>query len=463
MKLSVIGTGYVGLVSAACFAELGYTVIGADIDEAKIKMLKDGQIPIYEPGLQEIVEKNMARGRLRFTTDLKEAIEFADIVFGAVGTPPDLDHRADLTAVKAIAKAFGSYINGYKIFVNKSTVPVGTGEICHGIIEAEITKRGVSHEFDVVSNPEFLREGAAVKDTLNPERIIIGCDGLRAKSYMEKVYRPITRIGHPILFSDIRTAELIKYAANSFLATKISFINEIANFCEKTGADVMQVAKGIGMDQRIGSRFLHAGIGYGGSCFPKDVQALIQKGKEFGFDFKLLQAAEDVNYFQKERLFEKLRQYIPSLEGKTIAVWGLAFKPRTDDMRDAPSVRIIKRIQAEGAKVQAYDPVATQNAKKLLAGVNLKYATSAMEAVQGADALLVLTEWDEFRTTDFREIKKQMKGDYIFDGRNIFEPEEVRSAGLFYEGIGRGYSAQPTTNVKPKLKMKKINRSKAKV
>jgi len=438
---------------------MGYDVMGADIDLAKIAMLKNGEIPIYEPGLQEIVGKNVARGRLSFTTDLKEAIEFADIVFGAVGTPPDLDHRADLTAVKAIAKAFGTYINGYKIFVNKSTVPVGTGELCREIIESEIGKRSIPHEFDVVSNPEFLREGAAVKDTLNPERIIIGCASSRSKSHMERVYRPITRVGHPILFSDIRTAELIKYAANSFLATKISFINEIANFCEKTGADVMQVAKGIGMDQRIGSRFLHAGIGYGGSCFPKDVQALIQKGKEFGFDFKLLQAAEDVNYFQKERLFEKLRQYIPSLEGKTIAIWGLAFKPRTDDMRDAPSVRIIKRIQAEGAKVQAFDPVAIQNAKKLFAGVNLEYCTSAMEAVKGADALLVLTEWDEFRTTDFREIKKQMKGDYIFDGRNIFEPEEVRSAGLFYEGIGRGYSAGPEVKIKQTLKIKKSAQS----
>ncbi|MBU1934801.1 UDP-glucose/GDP-mannose dehydrogenase family protein, partial [Patescibacteria group bacterium] len=367
----------------------------------------------------------------------KKGVEFADIVFSAVGTPSDKDHKADLGAVKTVAKSFGEYLNGYKIFVNKSTVPVGTGEICRQIIQNEIDKGGGREEFDIVSNPEFLREGAAIKDTLNPDRIIVGVESKKAEDVITKLYRPITRAGRPIVITDIKTAEMIKYAANSFLATKISFINEMANFCEKVGADVSQVAKGIGLDNRIGPRFLHAGIGYGGSCFPKDVQILIQKGKEQSFDFKILQAVEEVNNRQKELIFEKLHDHMPNLEGKTVAVWGLAFKPRTDDMRDAPSIKIIKRIQAEGALVKAFDPVSMETAKRNFADVNLTYCESALEAVKDADALLVLTEWDEFRTVNLSELKLAMRGDYIFDGRNIYESDEVITAGFKYEGIGR--------------------------
>jgi len=455
MKIAVIGTGYVGLVSATCFAELGYDVIGVDIDADKIAKLQNAVLPIYAPGLSELVDKNLKEGRLLFTTDIQTAIEASEVVFSAVGTPPDKDHKADMSAVMKVAQDFGKHLNGYKLLVNKSTVPTGTGEECKRVIQDELNKRGVDYDFDIVSNPEFLREGAAVKDTLNPDRIVIGTESDRAKEIMEKIYRPITRSGRPIVNCDLKTAEMIKYAANSFLATKISFINEIANFCEKTGADVMQVAKGIGMDSRIGSRFLHAGIGYGGSCFPKDVQALIQNGKEYNFDFKLLNAVEEVNYFQKERIFEKLHGHIPSLEGKTIAIWGLAFKPRTDDMRDAPSIRIIKRIQAEGAKVKAFDPVAMDAARKNFANVNLEYSGSAMEAAKDADALLVLTEWDEFRTVDFKELKEVMKGDYVFDGRNIYEPKEVRASGLYYEGIGRQMESHESLKPELKLTLKK--------
>jgi len=438
MKIAVVGTGYVGLVSGTCFSELGYQVMCIDINQEKIDNLKQGIIPIYEPGLEELVKRNIQEGRLHFSTNTKEGIEFADILFSAVGTPPDKDHRADLNAVKAVAREFGRHINEYKIFVNKSTVPVGTGAMCKQLIQSEIDQRGIDVSFDIASNPEFLREGAAVKDTLNPDRIVVGVESEQVKEAMKRLYRPIVRAGKPLVTTDIKTAEMIKYAANSFLATKISFINEIANFCEKCGADVSKVAKGIGLDNRIGPRFLHAGIGYGGSCFPKDVQALIQKGKEYSFDFKILQAVEEVNHFQKERIFEKLYNHIPNLEGKTIAVWGLSFKPRTDDMRDAPSIRIIKRIQAEGAKVRAFDPVAIKTAKHNFAEVNLTYCKSAMEAAEGADALLVLTEWDEFRTIDFTKLKDIMRGNILFDGRNIYEQEEVRAEGFYYEGMGRG-------------------------
>ncbi|MBN2087497.1 UDP-glucose/GDP-mannose dehydrogenase family protein [Candidatus Peregrinibacteria bacterium] len=450
MHITVIGTGYVGLVSAVCFAEMGYEVMGIDICDKKIAQLNNGEVPIYEPGLEDLIKKN--KSRLKFTTNIQKGIEFGDIIFSAVGTPPDKDHKADLSAVKAVAKSFGESTNGYKIFVNKSTVPVGTGEICKKIIQNEVDRRGVNAEFDIVSNPEFLREGAAIKDTLNPDRIVVGTESKRAEEFMIKLYRPITRTGSPVVNTNIKTAEMIKYAANSFLATKISFINEIANFCEKTGADVTQVARGIGLDKRIGSRFLHAGIGYGGSCFPKDVRALIQKGKEFSFDFKILQAVVDVNDRQKERIFEKLHSHIPNLEGKTIAVWGLAFKPRTDDMRDAPSIRIVKRMQAEGAKVKAFDPVSMKVAKGSFANVNLVYTKNAMDAAKDADALLVLTEWDEFRTVDLNELNRVMRGNYLFDGRNIFEPEEAISAGFNYVGIGRAVKrVESSSNIKVKI------------
>ncbi|MFH1410423.1 MAG: UDP-glucose/GDP-mannose dehydrogenase family protein, partial [Patescibacteria group bacterium] len=352
MKITVVGTGYVGLVTGTCFAEMGFDVMGVDIDRQKIDNLKNGIMPIYEPGLEEMVRHNQREGRLHFSSDIRKGVEFADVLFSAVGTPPDKDHKADLQYVRQVAKSFGENVSGHKIFVNKSTVPVGTGSECKKIIQAEIDKRGSDATFDIVSNPEFLREGAAIKDTMNPERIVVGVENDRARTVMEKIYRPLTRTGRPLLFTDIKSAEVIKYAANSFLAVKISFINEMANFCERSGADIRTVAKGIGMDSRIGSRFLHAGIGYGGSCFPKDVQALIQKGKEYNYDFKILEAAEQVNDRQKELIFEKLHRHFPDMEGKTIAIWGLAFKPRTDDMRDAPSIKVIKRIQAEGGIVR---------------------------------------------------------------------------------------------------------------
>ena len=437
MKITVIGTGYVGLVTGTCFAETGFEVMCIDVDEDKIKKLKKGIIPIYEPGLQELVKRNMKENRLSFSTDIKEGILFGSVIFSAVGTPPDKDHRADLQYVKQVARSFGEHTNNYKVFVNKSTVPVGTGDLCKAIIQQELMRRDSDATFDIVSNPEFLREGAAIKDTLNPDRIVIGVESECAKKIMKKIYHPITRAGRPLIATDIKTAEMIKYAANSFLATKISFINEMANFCEKVGADVTKIAKGIGLDTRIGSRFLHAGIGYGGSCFPKDVQAIIQKGKEYSYDFKILQSVEEVNERQKKRIFEKLHEHIPNLEGKTIAIWGLAFKPKTDDMRDAPSIRIIKKIQAEGAFVKAFDPVAMQTAKRNFANVNLKYCKSALEAAKDADALLVLTEWDEFRTMDFEKLISVMRGNYLFDGRNIYEPDEVIAAGFKYEGMGR--------------------------
>ncbi|MBU1016390.1 UDP-glucose/GDP-mannose dehydrogenase family protein [Patescibacteria group bacterium] len=461
MKITVVGTGYVGLVTGTCFAEMGFDVMGVDIDRQKIDNLKNGIMPIYEPGLEEMVRHNQREGRLHFSSDIRKGVEFADVLFSAVGTPPDKDHKADLQYVRQVAKSFGENVSGHKIFVNKSTVPVGTGSECKKIIQAEIDKRGSDATFDIVSNPEFLREGAAIKDTMNPERIVVGVENDRARTVMEKIYRPLTRTGRPLLFTDIKSAEVIKYAANSFLAVKISFINEMANFCERSGADIRTVAKGIGMDSRIGSRFLHAGIGYGGSCFPKDVQALIQKGKEYNYDFRILEAAEQVNERQKELIFEKLHRHFPDMEGKTIAVWGLAFKPRTDDMRDAPSIKVIKRIQAEGGIVRTFDPVAMENARRNFASVNLNYCKSAFDAASGADVILVLTEWDEFRTVDLKELKSLMKGNLLLDGRNIYDPKDAHEAGFIYEGIGIGLpvSAGPSGNAikisGPKIKEKK--------
>ncbi len=345
MKITIIGTGYVGLTTGTCFAETGNEVLCIDIDAHKIENLKKGIIPIYEPGLAELVERNIAEGRLSFSTNSAEGIAFGEVIFSAVGTPPDKDHRADLQFVRAVAQDFGRFCEGDKIFVNKSTVPVGTGEICEDIIRAEFAKRGVSHLVSVVSNPEFLREGAAIKDTLNPSRIVIGTEDEKARKKMAKLYAPFTRANAPLLLVKRRSAEIIKYASNSFLATKISFINEVANFAEKTGGDILEIAKGMGMDNRIGGRFLHAGIGYGGSCFPKDVSALIESGKDFGAEFEILKSVEKVNDTQKKKLFHLLHEKIPRLEDKTIAVLGLSFKPRTDDMRDAPSIKIIKKLQ----------------------------------------------------------------------------------------------------------------------
>lgn len=433
MKITVIGTGYVGLVTGTCFAELGNEVFCLDIDQNKIDNLKNGKIPIYEPGLEELVLRNQKEGRLHFSTDIKAGIEVAEIIFSAVGTPPDKDHRADLSAVKAVAKNVGQYLNGYKVFVNKSTVPVGTSNLVKEIIAEHSQNK---FPFDIVDNPEFLREGSAVKDFLNPDRIVCGIESDRAKEQMEKLYMPLVRAGRPLLFTDIHSAEVIKYASNSFLATKISFINEVANFCELVGADITMVAKGMGLDDRIGPRFLHAGIGYGGSCFPKDVQAFIQTGKDKGYAFKILEQVEKVNESQKLKIIEKISHEIPNLNGKTIGVWGLAFKPKTDDMREAPSLYIIPKLLEMGAKIQAFDPVACENAHKIFDG-KLDFKNSPFEAAKDADILLLLTEWDEFRSIDLARIKNEMRGSHFFDGRNVYDPIEMKKLGFSYFSIGR--------------------------
>jgi len=434
MKITVIGTGYVGLVTGTCFAELGNEVICVDIDKSKIENLKKGIIPIYEPGLKELVLRNHKEKRLHFTIDAKSAIESAEVVFSAVGTPPDKDHRADLTAVMKVAQTFGKSLNGYKVFVNKSTVPVGTSERVREVI----AKESGNKDFDVVDNPEFLREGTAVKDFMNPDRIVVGLNksSKKARELVEKLYAPLVRAGRPLLFTDIHSAEIIKYASNSFLATKISFINEIANFCELVGADVTEVAKGIGLDDRIGPRFLHAGIGYGGSCFPKDVQAFIQTGKDNGYEFLILEATEEVNQTQKLRIFNKLRDGIGDLNGKKVAIWGLAFKPKTDDMREAPAIITIEKLLEHGAKVEVFDPVASENARSIF-GDRIKYAKTPYEAVSKAYALLIITEWDEFRAIDLERVKKLMSGDLICDGRNIYSPRDVKAMGFKYKSIGR--------------------------
>ncbi len=443
MKVTIIGTGYVGLVSGTCFAELGNEVLCVDIDEAKIEGLKKGLIPIYEPGLEELVLRNQKEGRLHFTTNIKEGIDFAEIVFSAVGTPPGKDHQADLSAIKAMAKSFGQNVSKYTVLVNKSTVPVGTSEQITSIIQKELAKNGKSAEearalFDIVDNPEFLREGAAIKDLLNPDRIVVGADTERARELMDRLYRPLVRNGHPLVFTDVKSAEIIKYVSNAFLATKISFINEVATFCEKAGGNVREVAKGVGLDDRIGPRFLHAGIGYGGSCFPKDLKAFIQTGKENDYEFKILAAVEKVNAIQKKRLFDKIMEYYDNdIEGKTFAVWGLAFKPRTDDMREAPSLTIIPLLREAGAKIRAFDPVAIKNARQILGEEGISYHENALKTLEGADSVLVFTEWDEFRGIDLNEVKTRLKEPVIFDGRNIYPPAEMKQAGFTYIDIGR--------------------------
>ncbi|HAU40076.1 MAG: nucleotide sugar dehydrogenase, UDPglucose 6-dehydrogenase [Candidatus Peregrinibacteria bacterium GW2011_GWF2_43_17] len=436
MKIAVIGTGYVGLVTGTCLAELGNSVVCVDIDESKISKLKKGDIPIYEPGLSELTVRNFKEGRLKFTTDSKKAIQDSEVVFSAVGTPPDKDHKADLTAVKKVAETFGKNINGYKVFVNKSTVPVGTSEMVYEIIAKESKNK---YKFDVVDNPEFLREGTAVKDFMNPDRVVVGIrkNTEKAKEVMEKVYSPLVRAGRPLMFTDIHSAEIIKYASNSFLATKISFINEVANFCELVGADVKEVAKGMGLDDRIGPRFLHAGIGYGGSCFPKDVQAFIKTGEDKGYEFQILNAVENVNRSQKTKILKNLTKEIPDLKNKVIAIWGLAFKPKTDDMREAPSINIINGILDAGGVVNAFDPVAMENAKKLFKKDTVNFCDTPHKAAKGADALLILTEWDEFRAVDLKKIKELMRGSLICDGRNIYNPAEVKKIGFKYKSIGR--------------------------
>lgn len=435
MKVTFLGTGYVGLVSGACLAEIGHEVICADIDKKKITLLKKGVIPIYEIGLEEIVDRNVKEKRLTFTSDLKKAIQESEVVFMAVGTPEDkVTGQADLKYVFAVAETFGKHLNGYKIFVDKSTVPVGTAEKVEEIIKK--ASKG-KYPFEVVSNPEFLREGAAVKDFLNPDRVVVGTKSEKARKMMEQIYRPIARSGRPIMFTDVRSAEIIKYAANAFLAMKITFINEVANFCDVAGGNVKEIAKGLGYDSRIGERFLYAGIGYGGSCFPKDVKAFVETGREYSSHFHIIETVSEVNEAQRIKPFIKLKkQFGRKLKDKTIAVWGLAFKPRTDDIREAPGIENIKLFLEAGCKVQTFDPVAMPNTKKVLTHKNLTYTKKALDALKGVDALVICTEWDEFRVVEYKDLKKRMKGHLIYDGRNVLERSEAESNGFTYYGIG---------------------------
>ncbi|WP_321996162.1 UDP-glucose/GDP-mannose dehydrogenase family protein [Draconibacterium orientale] len=437
MKISVVGTGYVGLVSGTCIAETGVNVACVDIDETKIEKLNNGIIPIYEPGLEDIYKKNVEKGRLEFTTNLGDSIKDADAVFIAVGTPPDEDGSADLKYVLGVAREIGKNMDHYLVVVTKSTVPVGTSEKVKQAILEELEKRGEKIPFDVASNPEFLKEGSAVNDFLKPDRIVIGTESKRAQKVMQRLYKPFVLNGHPILFMDITSSEMTKYAANSMLATKISFINDIANLCEIVGADVDNVRRGIGSDPRIGNKFIYPGTGYGGSCFPKDVQALIRTADEFNYSLDVLKAVEKVNYRQKEVLFNKLyKRFDGNLKGKKFAMWGLSFKPKTDDMREAPSLVIIEKLLEAGASVVGYDPVAMHEAERIL-GDKISYAKDEYDALIDADALILVTEWSEFRLPNFRVMEKLLKNKIIFDGRNIYDPEELAELGFEYFAIGR--------------------------
>ena len=433
MKIAVVGSGYVGLVLGACLAENGNTVACVDKDESKVAVLKAGKIPIYEPGLEEMVLRNQTEDRLSFTTDLRSSVRASTIVFIAVGTPQGEDGAADLQHVLAVAKAIGQAIEKYTVVVDKSTVPVGTAKRVRQTIAAE-TKQ----TFSVVSNPEFLKQGAAIEDFMKPDRVVIGVEenDERAAGLMRELYGPFTRTGAPILTMSTESAELCKYAANSILATRISFMNEIANVCELVGADVDHVRKAIGSDRRIGTSFLFPGVGYGGSCFPKDTQALLKSAEDKGYDFKILRAVEDVNDRQKERLVDKIEAYLPDLSGRTIAVWGLAFKPRTDDMREAPAIPIIERLLARGVTVRAYDPAAAPVARGIF-GDRIMLCDKSYDALSGADALAVVTEWNEFREPDFAKMQSLMKAPVVFDGRNLYSPEQMRALGFTYFSIGR--------------------------
>jgi UDPglucose 6-dehydrogenase len=438
MKVSIVGIGYVGLVTGTCFSETGLTVTCVDIDKEKVEGLKNGKVPIYEPGLEQMIKRNIEKGRLFLTTSLKESLEDADAVFIAVGTPPDEDGSADLKHVLTVGREIGQLIDHYMVIVIKSTVPVGTAEKVRKVIREEITKRGADIKFDMASNPEFLKEGAAIQDFLKPDRIVIGVDSEKAKKTMERLYKPFVLNNHPIYFMNIPSSELTKYAANSMLATKISFMNDIANLCDILGADVNMVRKGIGSDSRIGNKFIYPGAGYGGSCFPKDVQALIRTAAENKYPLRILQAVEDVNYSQKEVIFNKIMKHFNgNIKGKTIAIWGLSFKPQTDDMREASSLVIIDKLLNEGASVKAYDPAAMDETKRIL-GDKIEYATDQYEALIDTDALVLITEWPEFRMPNFRVIEKLLKKKVIFDGRNIYDTEEMEENGFVYYAIGRG-------------------------
>jgi UDPglucose 6-dehydrogenase len=432
MRIAVVGTGYVGLVVGACFAETGNEVVCVDRDAKKIRMLNRGQIPIYEPGLEELVRRNRAEKRLTFTRDLRDPVRRSDVVFVAVGTPTGEDGSADLQHVLAAAREIGRAMNGYKVVVDKSTVPAGTTELVRAAIRNE-----TSHPFSVVSNPEFLKQGAAVEDFLKPDRVVIGASDARSAEVMTELYRPFTRTGAPIMVMDCASAELAKYAANAMLATRISFMNEIANVCERFGADVDKVRQAVASDRRIGSAFLFPGVGYGGSCFPKDVKAIVKFSSDRKYRFRVLEAVEDVNERQKLVLLAKLDAHFKkAVKGKTVAVWGLAFKPRTDDMREAPAIPIIEGLLKRGAKVRAFDPEARGMAQRIFKS-RIHYARHAYDTLKDADALLVVTEWNEFREPDFVKMKKLMKQPVIFDGRNIYNPQQVRSFGFTYNSIGR--------------------------
>lgn len=443
MKIAVVGTGYVGLVSGACFAEMGVDVSCVDIDKAKIEGLKKGIIPIYEPGLEDMVLRNVKADRLHFSTQINDILDQVQVVFSAVGTPPDEDGSADLKYVLEVAKTIGKNMNQYVLLVTKSTVPVGTAELVRETIQKELDKRGLKIEFDVASNPEFLKEGDAINDFMSPDRVVVGVESEKAKEMMTKLYRPFLLNNFRVIFMDIPSAEMTKYAANAMLATRISFMNDIANLCELLGADVNMVRKGIGTDQRIGSKFLYPGCGYGGSCFPKDVKALIHKAEQNGYDLKVLKAVEEVNDYQKEILFKKLQRHIPNdLESKTVAIWGLSFKPNTDDIREAPSLVLIQKLLETGCSIRVFDPIAMGEARLALQRMNLSFedkivfANDIYDAVLNADVLMVVTEWKEFRMPSWGVVSKTMKSNLILDGRNIYDKNELKSLGFQYDCIG---------------------------
>ncbi len=437
MKISVIGTGYVGLVSGTCFAETGVTVTCIDIDKTKIDNLNKGIVPIYEPGLEKMIKNNVEKNRLFFSTSLKESLHESEAIFIAVGTPPDEDGSADLQYVLSVAREIGKYMDHYLVVVTKSTVPIGTAKKVKAAVQDELNKRNVNISFDVASNPEFLKEGDAIDDFLKPDRIVIGTESEQAEKTMKRLYKPFLLNNHPIVFMDIPSAELTKYTANSMLATKISFMNDIANLCEIVGADVNMVRKGIGSDTRIGNKFIYPGAGYGGSCFPKDVKALIKTADKNNYSLEILKSVEFVNEKQKSIIFNKLNSHFNNnLKGKTIAMWGLSFKPNTDDMREAPALVIIDKLTKAGAKVVAYDPIAMDEGKRRL-GDKISYAKDQYDAVNDADALIVITEWSEFRTPNYNILSKLMNNKLIFDGRNIYEPSEMKDFGFTYYSIGR--------------------------
>jgi len=447
MKIAIVGSGYVGLVTGACFSEVGINVTCVDIDKKKIENLNNGIIPIFEPGLEDMINRNVKKQRLSFTTDIREAIKDCEVIFIAVGTPPDEDGSADLKYVLSVARDCGRNMNDYMLIVTKSTVPVGTSEKVRKAAQEELDKRNINIQFDVASNPEFLKEGAAIDDFLKPDRIVIGLESPRAEELMKTLYKPFTLNGHPLIFMDITSAEMTKYAANSMLAAKISFMNDIANLCEIVGADINLVRKGIGSDSRIGNKFIYPGIGYGGSCFPKDVQALIRTAGEYNYELRVLKAVEAVNKDQKMVIYNKIMNYFDGdIQGKTIAIWGLSFKPQTDDMREAPSLVIVNMLLEAGANVKAYDPVAMKEARHHF-GETISYVEDQYEALIDADCLAILTEWPEFRVPNFKIIKKLLTNAVIFDGRNIYDKVEMSRYGFNYYCIGVQTSTKQTTEL----------------